>query len=64
MIYTAFGTPGIGEIAVIVVIVTVLFGGSKVPEIARTLGQAMREFKRIANDIKAPDSDDDSPRRP
>ena len=34
------------EIAVIVVIVVVLFGGKKIPELARSLGKAKGEFKK------------------
>lgn len=56
--YILFGMPGIGEIVVVLVVVLVLFGGSKVPEMARTLGNGIKEFKRILNDIKAPDKDD------
>ena len=37
---------GTQELMVILVIVLVLFGGSKLPEIARSLGKSMREFKK------------------
>ena len=37
---------GTQELLVILVIVLVLFGGSKLPEIARSLGKSMREFKK------------------
>ncbi len=38
----SFGTP---ELVVILIIVLVLFGGRKIPEIMRGLGQGMKEFR-------------------
>ncbi|MFW5839840.1 MAG: Sec-independent protein translocase subunit TatA/TatB [Planctomycetota bacterium] len=38
-------TPGWGEIVIILVVLLVLFGGKKLPELARGLGRGMREFK-------------------
>jgi len=40
---------GTGELLVILGLVLVLFGGKKLPELARNLGQGMREFKRACN---------------
>jgi sec-independent protein translocase protein TatA len=37
------------ELVIILVIVLVLFGGKKIPEMARSLGQAQREFHKGAN---------------
>ena len=37
---------GAQELMLILVIVLVLFGGAKIPELGRSLGQAIREFKR------------------
>jgi len=39
---------GIGsqELLVILVIVLVLFGGSKLPDLAKSLGKSMKEFKK------------------
>lgn len=39
---------GPGELLVIVVIVIVLFGAERVPRLARSLGEAIREFNRGA----------------
>lgn len=33
------------ELAIILVILLVLFGGSRLPQLARNLGQAQKEFK-------------------
>lgn len=40
------------EIFVILVIVVMLFGANKIPEIARGLGKGMRQIKDATNDIK------------
>ncbi|NJD54309.1 MAG: twin-arginine translocase TatA/TatE family subunit [Candidatus Methanoperedens sp.] len=40
------------EIALIVLIVIVLFGASKIPELARSLGKATGEFKKGKNEIE------------
>ena len=40
---------GTGELLVILCIVLLLFGGKKLPEIAKSLGQGIREFKRAAS---------------
>ena len=41
---------GTQELLVIFVIVLVMFGGSKLPEIARSLGRSMHEFKKGINE--------------
>ena len=38
------------EILVIAVVLMVLFGGKKFPELARGLAEAMREFRRALNE--------------
>jgi len=40
------------EIFVILLIVVMLFGANKIPEIARGLGKGMRQIKDATNDIK------------
>ncbi|CAM1334544.1 Sec-independent protein translocase subunit TatA/TatB [Tenacibaculum aestuariivivum] len=40
------------EIFVILLIVVMLFGADKIPEIARGLGKGMRQLKDATNDIK------------
>ncbi len=37
---------GMGELVVILLIVLLLFGASRLPEIARALGKSIKEFKK------------------
>jgi sec-independent protein translocase protein TatA len=37
--------PGAPELLVILLVVLVVFGGSQIPKLARSLGQAQKEFK-------------------
>ena len=39
------GKFGVGEILIILAIVLLLFGGKKIPELMKGLGQGMKEFK-------------------
>jgi sec-independent protein translocase protein TatA len=55
---------GTQELMVILVIVLVLFGGSKLPEIARSLGKSMHEFKKgIDEGASETDDKDDKAKR-
>lgn len=40
------------EIVVILLVVLMLFGSKKLPELARGLGKGMREFRQAADDLK------------
>lgn len=44
---------GIQELSMLLVIVLVLFGGKKVPELARNIGQSVREVKSAFNEDAA-----------
>jgi len=43
---------GMGELVVILLIVLLLFGASKLPEIARALGKSIKEFKKAGKEIR------------
>lgn len=43
---------GAPEIVVIVLVVLLLFGGRKIPELMRGLGQGIREFNKAKTDVK------------
>ncbi|MCB0995459.1 MAG: twin-arginine translocase TatA/TatE family subunit [Acidimicrobiales bacterium] len=53
------GSLGTGELVIILVILLVIFGGSQLPKLARSLGEAQKEFKKGVTD-GADDSDDKS----
>lgn len=40
---------GVPELIVVLVIILVLFGGKKIPELMRSMGTAIREFKNGMN---------------
>ena len=51
------GTP---EIVIIVLVVILLFGGRKIPELMKGLGKGIKEFKEgVAEDKKSEDKDVD-----
>ena len=52
---------GMSEIIVILVIALIVIGPKKLPEIAKSLGKAMGEFKRATNDFKDSISISDPP---
>ena len=51
---------GVGptELFVIILIAVVLFGARKIPELAKGLGEGIREFKKASREIQAPDKAD------
>lgn len=49
------GMFGPTEIIIIVLIVVLLFGGRKIPELMRGIGQGMKEFKKATKDEPAKD---------
>ena len=55
---------GFGEILVILLIALIVFGPTRLPEMGRTIGKSLREFRRTASDLRAEiesDLDDDPP---
>ncbi len=49
------GGVGLQEILLILLILVILFGGRKIPELARGLGRGVSEFKRGMNEPSNPD---------
>ncbi|MCQ2384615.1 MAG: twin-arginine translocase TatA/TatE family subunit [Paludibacteraceae bacterium] len=58
-----FGTLGAPEILLIVLVVLLLFGGKKIPELMRGLGKGVKSFKEgmneISDDLKETDKEDE-----
>ena len=46
------GVIGTNEIIIILVIVLLLFGGRKIPELMRGLGKGVREFNEAKSNVK------------
>jgi len=63
-----FGSLGFPEILLILVLALLLFGPKRLPEIGRTIGRGLSEFRRASNELKrtldAEVAADDAPRRP
>lgn len=56
---------GAPELIIILLVILVLFGGAKLPKLARSLGQAQREFKQgIAESGDDKPGDDSKPENP
>ena len=49
---------GFGEVLIILVVVLLLFGAKRIPEIAGSFGKGIREFKKSVNDIDRSIRDD------
>ena len=45
---------GVDAIVVVVVVVAVLFGGTQIPKLARSLGSARSEFKKGLDEVQRP----------
>lgn len=52
---------GMGELVVILIIVFLLFGATRLPEMGKGIGLAIRNFKKSINE---PDSIDVTPQKP
>jgi len=50
MLFILLGMLGAWEIALIVIVVLIIFGGKKIPELMRGLGKGMKEFKNATKD--------------
>ena len=47
-----FGSIGMPELIIIFVIALIIFGPRKLPELGRSLGKSLAEFKRASNELK------------
>jgi TatA/E family protein of Tat protein translocase len=48
-----FGSIGMGELIIIFVIALIIFGPRKLPELGRSLGRSLSEFKRASNELRS-----------
>jgi TatA/E family protein of Tat protein translocase len=47
-----FGSIGLPELVVIFIVALLVFGPKKLPEVGKTVGKAIRDFKKSTEDIK------------
>jgi sec-independent protein translocase protein TatA len=47
-----FGSIGMPELLIIFVIALIIFGPRKLPELGRSLGKSLAEFKRASNELR------------
>lgn len=48
----AFGMPGGSEWMIILLVVLLLFGAKRLPELAKGLGKSIREFKKATSEVE------------
>ena len=48
-----FGSVGMPELIIIFVIALIIFGPRKLPELGRSLGKSLTEFKRASNELRS-----------
>jgi TatA/E family protein of Tat protein translocase len=53
-----FGSIGMPELLIIFVIALIIFGPRKLPELGRSLGRSLGEFKRASNELRSTLEDD------
>lgn len=54
------GMFGPWQVVLIILVALLLFGGRKIPELMKGLGQGMKEFKKATNQDDAAEEKDDS----
>jgi sec-independent protein translocase protein TatA len=55
------GSIGAPELLILLLVVLLIFGGTKLPKLARSMGQAQTEFKRGIKEGHSSSDDDDTP---
>jgi TatA/E family protein of Tat protein translocase len=48
-----FGSIGMPELVIILVIALIIFGPRKLPELGRSLGRSIGEFKKASNELRS-----------
>ena len=48
-----FGSIGMPELIIIFVIALIIFGPRKLPELGKSLGRSLNEFKKASNDLQS-----------
>ncbi|HOF54182.1 MAG TPA: twin-arginine translocase TatA/TatE family subunit [Prolixibacteraceae bacterium] len=61
-LFVIAGTPGPWQIVLVVALALLLFGGKKIPELMKGLGQGMREFKKATKEDTS-EEDSENPKK-
>lgn len=59
-----FGNFGTTELIIIFLVILVLFGAKKIPDLAQGLGKGIREFKKAVKDVEEDIKKDTSDKKP
>jgi sec-independent protein translocase protein TatA len=59
ILFVLLGMFGPWEIVIVVLVIVLIFGGKKIPELMRGLGQGMKEFKNASKDEKSENEEAD-----
>ncbi|MGM8216397.1 twin-arginine translocase TatA/TatE family subunit [Bacillaceae bacterium W0354] len=54
------GQIGLPGLILILIVLLLIFGPSKLPEIGKAFGSSLKEFKKATNDLMSDDSKDES----
>ena len=54
----AFIRPGFWEVMVILLVILVIFGAGKLPEVGKSLGEAIKGFKKSMKDEEKPKNEE------
>jgi sec-independent protein translocase protein TatA len=56
-LFVISGVVGPWQIVIVVALALLLFGGKKIPELMKGLGQGMKEFKKATREMNEPDEE-------
>lgn len=59
-LFVLAGIPGVWQVVIIIFAIILLFGGKKIPELMKGLGQGMKEFKKATGDEEDKKKENDS----
>lgn len=64
LMFLSFGRPGIWELLLVLFIILLLFGAKRLPDLARSLGKALQEFRGARAENDRDETDKTTPEKP
>jgi len=55
---------GVPELSIILIIVIILFGAKRIPQIGKDLGKGLKEMRKVGKELRPEWKDDDDETRP